>query len=220
MKKNSKHSVMLVEDHPLTRKGLADAINAEPDLEVCWEAEGWREVLGLLERHRPDMIILDLNLKDGNGWELLKQLESNPVAPPVLVVSVCDEEVYAVRLLRSGARGYLMKDAPIGKVLEAIRKILNGNIAVSDSIASSMIQAAANNIAVGGQTKEIGILSDRELQVLEFLRQGLGNIDIAARLGISQKTVGTYKARLMEKLGVRTTPELIAQIRTIHNVDL
>lgn len=220
MKKNSKHSVMLVDDHPLTRKGLADAINAEPDLEVCWEAEGWREALKHIEAHAPDMIILDLNLKDGNGWELLKQLETNPVAPPVLVVSVCDEEIYAVRLLRSGARGYLMKDAPIGKVLEAIRKILCGNIAVSDTIASSMIEAATHNSAVGGQTKEIGILSDRELQVLEFLRQGLGNIDIAARMGISQKTVGTYKARLMEKLGVRTTPELLCLIRTVKDAEL
>lgn len=210
---SAKAKVLLVEDHPLTRKGLIGAIGAQDDLEVCGEAEGWREALVLIGQQRPDIVVLDLNLKDGNGWELLKQMEAEPASPPVLVLSVCDEEVYAVRLLRSGARGYLMKDAPISQVLEALRKILAGHLAVSDTIASALIHAAAGGSAAKARTSEIDILSDRELQVLEFLRLGMGNSEIAGQMGLSQKTVGTYKARLMEKMGVRTTPELLARVQ-------
>jgi DNA-binding NarL/FixJ family response regulator len=213
MSERPRRQVLLVDDHPLTRKGLSDAICAEPDLEVCAEAGGWHEALGLIGQRRPDIVVLDLNLKDGNGWELLKQLDADPVAPPVLVLSVCDEEVYAFRLLRSGAKGYLMKDAPISRVLEAVRKVLNGHIAVSDAMASNLIQAAAHGSGLRLPAKEAGGLSDRELQVLEFLKQGLGNSAIAERLGLSQKTVGTYKARLMEKLSVRTTPELLSLVQ-------
>jgi DNA-binding NarL/FixJ family response regulator len=210
---NAKAHVLLVEDHPLTRKGLIGAIGTQDDLEVCGEAEGWCEALVLIGQQRPDIVVLDLNLKDGNGWELLKQMEADPASPPVLVLSVCDEEVYAVRLLRSGARGYLMKDAPISQVLEAIRKILAGHLAVSDTIASALIHAATGGSAAKTRTSEIDILSDRELQVLEFLRLGMGNSEIAGKMSISQKTVGTYKARLMEKMGVRTTPELLVRVQ-------
>ncbi len=213
MSSKTRRQVLLVDDHPLTRKGLLDALNAEPDLEVCGEADSWREALGLIGERNPDVVVLDLNLKDGTGWDLLKQLEVDPASPPVLVLSVCDEEVYALRLLRSGAKGYLMKDTPIGRVLEAVRKVLGGHVAVSDAIASGLIQAAAHGNGLRPQTKELCGLSDRELQVLEFLRQGLGNSAIAERLGRSQKTVGTYKARLMEKMGVRTTPELLARVQ-------
>jgi DNA-binding NarL/FixJ family response regulator len=209
----SRQQVLLVDDHPLTRKGLRDAINAEPDLQVCAETACWREALRLIDAHRPDIVILDLNLKDGDGWELMKQLDSARASPPVLVLSVCDEEVYALRLLRSGAKGYLMKDAPINRVLEAVRKVLQGHIAVSDAMASRMIQATTAGNDLPCDAKETSGLSDRELQVFESLRQGLGNSAIAERLGLSHKTVGTYKARLMEKLGVRTTPELLSRVR-------
>ncbi len=210
---SAKAHVLLVEDHPLTRKGLIGAIGTQEDLEVCGEAEGWREALVLIGQQRPDIVVLDLNLKDGNGWELLKQMEVDPASPPVLVLSVCDEEVYTVRLLRAGARGYIMKDAPISQVLEAMRKILAGHLAVSDVIASALIHAAASGSAAKTLTSEVGLLSDRELQVLEFLRQGMGNSEIAGQMGLSQKTVGTYKARLMEKMGVRTTPELLVRVQ-------
>jgi DNA-binding NarL/FixJ family response regulator len=213
MSGKTRRQVLLVDDHPLTCKGLMDAIAAEPDLEVCGAAAGWREALELIGQRRPDIVVLDLNLQDGNGWDLMKQLELDPASPPVLILSVCDEEVYALRLLRAGSKGYLMKDAPISRVLEAVRKVLGGHIAVSDTMASSLIQVAAHGSGPRPEENEISGLSDRELQVFEFLRQGLGNSAIAERLGLSQKTVGTYKARLMEKLGVRTTPELVARVR-------
>lgn len=198
--------IFVVDDHPLTRKGLCEAIRAEPDLEVCGEAAGYEEALRSLRAKPAEVLVLDLNLKDGSGWTLLQQLQAEKHLPPTLVLSVCDEEVYAPRLIEAGARGYLMKDEPIAAVLAAIRKILAGHVAVSDKIASRLIQPSGKSSA-----QALDDLSDRELQVYEMLCQRLGNKDIAARLGISHKTIGTYKARLMEKLGVRTTPELLAR---------
>ena len=130
--------ILVVDDHPLTRKGLCDAIRAQPHLAICGEAEGWREALRLLATLTPDLVILDLNLKDGNGWSLLEHLANH--LPPTLVLSVCDEELYAPRLLKAGARGYLTKDAPITEILAAIRKIMQGHIAISDAMATRLIQ--------------------------------------------------------------------------------
>lgn len=209
-----KRLVLLVDDHPLTRKGLSDAIGGEADLEVCGEVEEWSAAYNLLKSLQPDIVILDLNLKDGNGWELLERVGSDPALPPVLVLSVCEEDVFAARLLRAGAKGYLMKGEPIAKVLEAIRKVLSGHIAVSDAMASRLIQSGANGNVGRRAVSELGELSDRELQVLTYLRQGLGNREIAEHLKVSDKTVGTYKSRLMEKLGVRTTPALIARLQS------
>ena len=202
--------ILVVDDHPLTRKGLCDAIAAQPDLRVCGEAESWHAALELALSLRPDAIVLDLNLKDGNGWTLIEQLKAAHSLPPTLILSVCDEDVYAQRLLQTGARGYLMKDEPISTVLAAIRKLLSGHLAVSDAIASRLLQPGNTPAS---EARSMQILSDRELQVCDMLAQGLCNKDIAARLGISPKTIGTYKARLMEKLGVRTTPELVERTR-------
>lgn len=199
--------IFVVDDHPLVRKGLCDAIRTQPDLAICGEAIGWRDALEAIQALHPDALVLDLNLKDGNGWTLVEHLQTANALPPTLVLSVCDEDIYARRLLDAGARGYLMKDAPIAEVLSALRKILSGHLAVSDAIASRLLQPG-NTPAAEARSREI--LSNRELQVCEMLSQSLGNKDIAARLGISPKTIGTYKARLMEKLGVRTTPELVA----------
>lgn len=175
-----------MDDHPLTRKGLCEAIAAEPQLSICGEAEGWHEALKKVVELKPDLMVLDLHLKDGNGWTLLEHLVKNPPVPPTLVLSFYDEQIYAQRLLKQGARGYLMKDAPIAQVLEAIRKILTGHIAVSDAIASRLIQAATRGQDPDLSTADdLTLLSDRELQVFEMLREGASNKEIAARLGIS-----------------------------------
>jgi len=213
----AKKRILVVDDHPLTRKGLCDAIGTQPDLMVCGEAEAWRQALKLIHALQPDIVLLDLNLTDGNGWDLLRHLEAEGIQTPVLVVSVCDEEVYAPRLLQSGAKGYLMKDAPVVKVLESIRKILDGHIAVSNTMASRLIQTATQRSGKSYSASELDQLSNRELQVFELLRQGKSSRDIAECMGVSQKTIGTYKARLMEKCGVRTTPELLARIQAPAN---
>ena len=207
-----KKRILVVEDHPLVRKGLCDAINAEADLQVCGEAESWRTAQQQVLESPPDLMVLDLNLKDGNGWTLLDQLRIAGKLPPTLVLSVCAEEVYARRLLQSGARGYLMKDEPIPRILEAIRKVIRGHLAVSDAVASYIIgNAAQGDVAAVDARTEMEALSDRELQVFEMISQGLGNKEIAERLGIGQKTISTHKIRLMEKLGVQTTPALVAR---------
>lgn len=203
--------ILVVDDHPLTRKGLCDALNEQPDFHVCGEAESWREALTMVRHRHPDVLILDLNLKDGNGWTLLDELRAAGELPPTLVLSVCDEEVYAHRLLQAGAMGYLMKDTPIAGVLAAIRKLLAGHVAVSDNMASLLIQPGRGRNPAAPNPMEL--LSDRELQVFELITQGYGNKETANRLGISHKTISTYKARLMEKMGVRTTHELITRIR-------
>ena len=205
--------VLIVDDHPLIRKGLCDAIGETHDLKVCDEAGGLHEALEAVARRMPDMILLDLNLKDGNGWDFIKRVRAERGDVPILVVSVCDEEIYAARLLQAGANGYLMKDASIGQVIGAIRKVLRGDIAVSDAIASRLIRTATSANGQTGDAAELDRLSDRELQVFELLRGEKSNREIADYLGISQKTIGTYKARLMEKLGVRTTSELMSYLQ-------
>ncbi len=211
----AKKRILVVDDHPLTRQGLCDAIKAQNDLVVCGEAEGWREALKKTTSLNPDIILLDLNLKDGNGWEMLRQFEAEGIMIPVLVVSVCDEDIYAARLLQSGAKGYIMKDAPISRVLEAIRKVLAGHIAVSDSIASQLIHTAMMGNGKLSAATELALLSNRELQVYALLKEGRTNREVAEHMGVSQKTVGTYKARLMEKFGVRTTPALMVRIQNL-----
>lgn len=202
--------ILVVDDHPLVRSGLCQVITATTDLEVCGEAAGWRECLEKLPPLMPDLVVLDLNLKDGNGLALLDQLQARGALLPVLVLSVCDEQVYAPRLLKAGARGYLMKDTPIEAVLAGMRKILSGHIALSEVMTSQMLQNSVNPRLTASPMEQ---LSNRELQVYEMLGRGLNNKSIADGLGVSQKTIGTYKARLMEKLGCRTTPELMLRAR-------
>ena len=209
---NPRKRILVVDDHPLVRSGLCQAIAATADLEVCGEADGWHEALETMQDIKPDLIVLDLNLKDGSGWALLEHLQACGELRPVLVLSVCDEQVYAQRLLKAGARGYLMKDTPIESVLAAIRKVLSGQLALSETMTSVVLENAASP---GAPASSMEQLSTRELQVYEMLGRGLSTKTIAEGLGVSHKTVGTYKARLMEKLGFRTTPELMLHAREL-----
>ena len=207
--------IFVVDDHPLMRSGLCQAIAATADLNVCGEADGWHEALEKIRAAAPDLIVLDLNLKDGNGWVLLEQLQARGELRPILVLSVCDEQIYAPRLPKAGARGYLMKDTPIASVLAAIRKVLAGQLALSETMTSLMLEGVANPQEADSSSMEQ--FSTRELQVYAMLGRGLGNKVIADNLGVSHKTIGTYKARLMEKLGLRTTPELIFHARKLSD---
>jgi DNA-binding NarL/FixJ family response regulator len=205
--------VLLVEDHPVTREGLRAAIACQPDMCVAGESATWRGALALARDLAPDVLVLDLNLPDGNGWTLLEQLRGLGALPPTLVLSVCDEAVYARRILQAGARGYLMKDEPIGCILQAIRDIHAG-VRVASRAVTSQLMTEALNLQGDPETLDVPsgteLLSDRELQVFSLIGANMSNKEVAAHLGLSQKTVSTYKVRLMDKLGVRTTPELIA----------
>lgn len=205
--------IVLVDDHPGMRAGLRSAIERQADMCVVAEFAAWRECLAHVQRDLPDVIVLDLNLSDGSGWSLLEQLRGLGRLPPTLVVSVCDESVYARRILRAGARGYLTKDVPLDQVVRAIREVREGRLAASEVL---MQQLAAEALGLGEAIAECGesletVLSDRELQVFGLLARELSGKEIAVQLGVSQKTVSTYKTRLLTKLGVRTTPELIAR---------
>lgn len=205
-----------MEDHPTVRDGLRTAIASQADMRVVGEAAGWREALPLARGLVPDVMVLDLNLPDGHGWSLLDELRAQGALPPTLVLSVCDEAMYARRLLRAGARGYLMKDSPIGQVLRAIQEIHAGHLAASPSLSSELMTEALAMAELPEPSLPAVPLSNRELQVLNLIAHGLPNKEIATTLGLSEKTVHTYKIRLMEKLGVQTTPELVACHRALH----
>jgi len=214
---NKRKRILVVDDHPLVRSGLCNAIAETPDLEVCGEAEGWHEALQKTLTASPDLIVLDLNLKDGSGWSLIEQLQSQGEMRPVLVLSVCDEQVYAQRLLKAGVRGYIMKDVPIVYVLDGIRKILSGQFALSEVMTALVLE---NATSPNPPVSSIEQLSSRELQVYAMLGRGLSSRAIADNIGVSHKTIATYKVRLMGKLGLRTTPELMSHAQRILDLSV
>jgi len=209
--------ILLVDDHPATRDGLRAAINAHAGLRVAGEAATWHEALHLAQELQPDVMVLDLNLPDGNGWTLIEQLKSTKSLPNTLVLSVCDEQIYARRLLRAGARGYLMKDEPLAIILQAIRTVARGQRVASQTLMNQLVQEALGSPDEPIQAEPAGgvaELSDRELQIFALLGKGERNKEVAAHLGLSEKTVSTYKVRLLKKLGVSTTPQLMECYRT------
>ncbi len=193
--------LLLVDDHPIMRHGLAQLIRAEPGLDVCGEAGSAREGLELAGRLKPDLVVIDLTLPDKNGLELLKDIQAQHPGTLCLVLSMHDEAMYGERALRAGARGYIMKEAAADHLISAARKVLSGGIYVSDSMASRMLEQVtgqrARSAASGVET-----LSDRELEVLEMIGRGVATKNIAERLCISARTVEAHRAHIKEKLGV------------------
>lgn len=212
-----KKKVFIADAHPLTRKGLCHLLEELGDFEVCGEADGWHEALKAVRRLRPDVIVTELKLRDGSGWELVRRTTTDEAKVPVLILTYCDEKLFALRLLKEGARGYLMKDMPLQTIAEALRRVVAGHIAVSDAILSEMagLLTHRNGTETADGANELNNLSNRELQVLTFLCHQKINKEIAECMGISEKTVSTYKTRLMEKINVRTTAELLARIKSI-----
>jgi len=192
--------LLLVDDHPIMRHGLAQLIRAEPGLEVCGEAGSAREGLEIAGRLKPDLVVIDLTLPDKNGLELLKDIQAQYPGTLCLVLSMHDESIYGERALRAGARGYIMKEAAADHLISAARKVLSGGIYVSDSMASRMLEQVTGRRARGGAGVET--LSDRELEVLEMIGLGVATKNIAGRLCISARTVEAHRAHIKEKLGV------------------
>jgi len=207
--------ILVVDDHPLVLHGLASSINAQEDLCVVGQAESWHDAMECLRETRPDVMLLDLNLKDGNGWTLLEELSAKGKLLPTLVLSVNDELSYGRRLLQAGAMGYLMKNAPIKEIFAAIRKVAAGELAVSPRLSRELVRHAGGRGSANAQD-ELEALSDRELQVSMFLIEGLTMDEISQRLAISAKTVSTYKGRLMKKLRVRTTLQLVSALSELQ----
>ena len=203
--------VFLVDDHPFVRLGLRTAIEQHPDFTVVGEADNCADALAHIPTLRPDLLVLDLNLGDGNGWTLIERLRDAKALPPTLVLSVCDESLYAERLLHAGARGYLMKNAPSERIVAALREIHSGQLVVSPAVASRFLR---NRLGEEPEKAPAGNqLSDQELRVFDLLAEGRRNCEIAEHLGVSEKTISTVKTRLMKKLGVRTTAQLLLVAR-------
>jgi len=202
--------VFLVDDHPLVREWLTNLINQQPGLIVCGEAESGPEAREKILALRPDVAIVDIALKDSSGIELIKDLKQSRPEVAVLVLSMHDESHYAERVLRAGARGYIMKRETATKVITAIRQVLEGKLYMSESLAAVMAaQFVAGKARANGSLAEQ--LSDRELEVFELLGEGRGTRQIADTLGVSIKTVQAYCARIKEKLSLASATELVRE---------
>jgi DNA-binding NarL/FixJ family response regulator len=203
-----KKRILVVDDHPIVRQGLTLLINREPDLVVCGEAEEAMGAMHVLSSARPDVLIVDISLNGPDGLDLLKNVRATHPALPVLMLSMHDESIYAERALRAGANGYIMKQEATEKVLVAVRRILNGEIYVSDRIANRMLR---HYITGAGTVRNSSVadLSDRELEVFRLIGEGHGTRRIAEDLHLSIKTVESYQAHIKEKLSLRSSRELM-----------
>jgi DNA-binding NarL/FixJ family response regulator len=203
-----KHRILIVDDHPLFRHGIADLINAEPDLEICGEADSAPAALEGIRQHAPDLVTVDISLRGANGIELLKSIKAEHARLPLLVLSMHDESLYALRALRAGARGYIMKQEALDRVMSAIRQVLRGDLYVSPSMSGRMIEefVQGSNGSAGASIADK--LTDRELEILQLIGQGHGVQQIARELNLSAKTVETHRAHIKEKLNFQTAREL------------
>jgi DNA-binding NarL/FixJ family response regulator len=206
----ARRSVFLVDDHPLVREWLASLINRQPDLAVCGQAESSGTAFGEITRLQPDVAVVDLSLEDGSGLELIKQLQALAEPPLVLVLSMHDEAHYAERSLRAGAVGYVMKRAATGRIIEAIRQVLQGRIYISEAVGEQMAEKLVSARSQPGASP-LALLSDRETEVFQMIGQGFETRKIAETLHLSPKTVQVYCGRIKEKLGLENATALIRE---------
>ncbi len=215
-----KKKILLLDDHPVFRKGLVQLINGEDDMTVCGEADSYYHATRLVTSRSPDMIIADITLRDVSGLELLKYLNDRNMKIPVLVLSMHDELVYAEKAMKAGAGGYIMKHEMTDNVIKAIRQVMNGKIYISDSINKLVVQKYFTK-----NQKESDlipdILTDREFEILNLIGKGYKRKMIAEKLNLNVNTIGTYRERIKEKIGVESSSELTAKaILWFQNGDL
>jgi len=203
-----KHKIFIVDDHPIVRKGLSQLINQEADLVVCGEAASAQSALETLKKLKPDLAIVDISLKGVDGIELIKQMKVRYSNLPVLVVSMHDESLFAERALRVGARGYIMKQEAIEMMMEAIRKVLRGELYISERVSATIVKKFIDGKSESTSSPE-ELLSDRELEVFQLIGQGIGTREIAEQLHVSVKTVEAYRANIKEKLSLKNGTELL-----------
>lgn len=201
--------ILVVDDHPVVRYGIARIINRERTMKVCGEAEDDAETLQMIEKARPDIVLLDISLKDADGLRVTKMIKSAYPDLPVLILSVHDEKLYGRRALRSGARGYVTKQESTDKLITAIREVLAGNIWINDKVEKSIVRVYAG-MADKRDQSIVDALSDREREVFILVGQGHSARDIADKLSLSVKTIETHRARIKQKLGVPTSQKLTA----------
>ena len=200
--------ILVVDDHPLMREGVVQWIQRTTDLEACGQAESAPQAVTLVEKLKPDLVLTDISLTGRNGLELIKDLHTLHTDLPVLVLSMHDESLYAARALRAGARGYVMKRAGGDRVIEAIREVLQGRIAVSPEMATHLLEEYSGRRSRGGRTT-LPNLTDREFEVFQLLGEARSNREIAEQLHLSPKTVETHRMNLIRKLKLKNAAELL-----------
>lgn len=200
--------ILLVDDHPLMREGIAQWIQRAPDLEVCGQADSAAAAVKLAEKLGPDLVLTDISLDSRNGLELIKDLHARLPKLPVLVLSMHDESLYAGRALRAGARGYIMKRAGGDSVVEGIRTVLKGGYAVSPSMATHLLEEYSGRKVRQGRSP-VSLLTDREFEVLQLFGEAKTNREVAAHLNLSPKTIETHRLNIMRKLSLKNSAELM-----------
>ena len=200
--------ILILDDHPITRYGVTQLINHEPDLLVCGEAESAQQALAAIKAAPPDLVLADITMPGRSGLEFIKDMQAQHPDVDVLVMSMHDENIYAERVLRAGGRGYIMKNEGGEKLLEAIRQVLQGQVYVSQRMSAALLEGFTPRRAGGGEATP-GALSDREFEVFQLIGQGLSARQIGQRLNLSVKTVATHRQHIKQKLKVQTGPELM-----------
>ena len=204
--------VFIVDDHPIVRESLFEACRATEGLDACGMAGSYEEAIGEIGRLRPDVVVLDLGLKEKSGFDLIRHLREAYPGMQLLVFSMLEETRYALRAIRDGARGYVMKTAPAGDILDAIVQASRGKLVVSDAVQQQLLQNAAEGAPAEATPDQL--LSSREWQVFECLGKGLSVMEISDAIHISKKTVNSYCERIKAKLGI---PRLRDISRTAHD---
>lgn len=204
---DQKKRILIVDDHAFVRQGLRDFIENESDISVCGEASAREEALQLCSETKPHLVVIDLSLGKDSGLDLVKDVGAQFPGIKMLVLSMQDEMLYAERVLRAGASGFVGKDTPPGQLIEAIHDVLSGGVYASEAVKQKIMQTVRRTDQVGGDP--ILRFSDRELAVFEQIGKGKSTADIAKAMHLSVKTVETYRARIKTKLGVHGSAELV-----------
>ena len=197
--------IIIVDDHPVVRRGLKQILQEKPDIKVVGEAESAQEAFKIIHTIDCDAVVLDISLPGANGVEILKQLKYEYKKLPVLILSMHPEEQYAVRVMKAGASGYLTKESAPEELVKAIRKIISGGKYISSSLAERLI----TDIDASGKPRHEK-LSDREFEIMRMIARGKAIKKIAEELYLSEKTVSTYRTRLLEKMNMTTNAEIIS----------
>lgn len=207
LKSNRKNKIFIVEDHPIFRDGISQLINKEDDMFVAGGCENSNECLKYLKDNNPDLVIVDITLKDSCGIELTKEIKKTFPSLPVLILSMHEELIFADRVLKAGARGYMTKREATGKVIDAIRRVLQGKIYICDTMIDHFLERSIT----GGQnfnSSPVEKLSEREFEVFNLVGKGMTNRNIAEVLSVSTNTISTYRERIKEKLNLQNNAEL------------
>lgn len=217
MKSKRKKKILIVDDHPIFCLGMSELINKADDLVVCGSEDSHMKAIQAILDLKPDLAVVDISLKESSGIDLIQEIRIRFPKLPVLVLSMYDESLYAERALLAGARGYLMKQEAIPTVVKAIHQVFEGKLYASDTVKDKVFKRLVSP-EVSGENSPLDLLTARELEVFRLIGEGLSSREIANRMNVSIKTVGTHRERIKEKLNLKHYTELVkVAVHTLQN---